>query len=140
MKEAFTMVELIMVIVILGILGGVAFPKLLLASKTAKVKTVESFVATLNRTAVPSLWSTALKSADGDIRNLNIEEYIELPIGYTIDLTGCSAVNALAGTEVGTISTDVVPLEETIYCRNGTTITPPLFSFSADGNLSVQNN
>ena len=64
MKKAFTMIELIFVIVILGILAAVALPKFLGVANQAHEGNLKSFVGTLNRSAGPSIWSKAI-AADG---------------------------------------------------------------------------
>ncbi|WP_457563871.1 type II secretion system protein [Caminibacter pacificus] len=49
MRKAFTMIELIFVIVILGILAAVALPKFLGVAQQAHEANLKSFVGTLNR-------------------------------------------------------------------------------------------
>ena len=96
MKKAFTMVELIFVIVIIGILAGVAIPKLNLVSINAKQANLESFVSVLNYTIGPSMWKKALKDNNGDITVAGycdslVDDYLkELPDEITAFSDGCA--------------------------------------------------
>ncbi|WP_084029363.1 type II secretion system protein [Lebetimonas sp. JH292] len=56
MKKAFTMIELIFVIVILGILAAVAIPKFLGVAQQAHEANLKTFVGTLNRKLNIQLW------------------------------------------------------------------------------------
>ncbi len=56
-KKAFTMVELVFVIVIIGILSAVALPRFTETSDNAHTSKLLSFVGTLNRTVAPMMWS-----------------------------------------------------------------------------------
>jgi len=56
-KKAFTMLELVFTIVIIGILSAVALPRFTETSDTAHTSKLLSFVATLNRTVAPIMWS-----------------------------------------------------------------------------------
>ncbi len=100
MKKAFTMIELIFVIVILGILAAVALPKFLGVAQQAHEGNLKSFVGTLNRTVAPTLWSQSISSGhNGDINYTNLTEtnitkYIDLPkemggLSGNIDLSKC---------------------------------------------------
>jgi len=60
MKNGFTMIELVFVIVIIGVLSAVAIPKFLETSKQAHDASVKSFVGTLNRTVGPAMWAKSL--------------------------------------------------------------------------------
>ena len=74
MKKAFTMIELIFVIVILGILAAVALPKFMGVAKQAHEGNLKSFVGTLNRTVGPTLWSQSIAEGhNGDISYLDLE-------------------------------------------------------------------
>jgi prepilin-type N-terminal cleavage/methylation domain-containing protein len=76
MKKAFTMIELIFVIVILGILAAVALPKFMGVSQQAHEANLKAFVGTLNRTVAPALWSKSIsESEDGNISYTDLEYY-----------------------------------------------------------------
>jgi len=86
MKKAFTMIELIFVIVILGILAAVALPKFLGVAQQAHEGNLKSFVGTLNRSVGPNIWSKAIASsnADGKVTSLtgadqNLSTYVDIP-------------------------------------------------------------
>jgi prepilin-type N-terminal cleavage/methylation domain-containing protein len=145
MKRAgFTMIELIFVIVILGILSAVALPKMLGVATNSKIATVESFMATMNRTVGPAMWSETAANG-GSVKALEITEYVDLPNGITIDLSTCGTddgnVSTYDGAEVGDVSTAALPVAEKIYCTDGSSVGSPIFSFSStENNSSVQNN
>ena len=145
MKRAgFTMIELIFVIVILGILSAVALPKMVGVAESAKVGTVESFMATMNRSVGPSMWADAL-TGTGSVTGLKIKNYIDLPTGITIDLSKCGANDAnnskYTGKAAGAVSTAALPNAEVIYCEDGNSVGAPVFSFVInDVNGSVQKN
>jgi prepilin-type N-terminal cleavage/methylation domain-containing protein len=55
--NAFTMMELVFVIVVIGILATIALPRYLNTLEEAHVAKLISFVGTLDRTVGPSVWS-----------------------------------------------------------------------------------
>jgi len=65
MKKAFTMIELIFVIVIIGILSAVAVPKLTGIFGQAKVSKISAYAGTLTRTAIPPYWSESIMAGYG---------------------------------------------------------------------------
>jgi len=74
MKKAFTMIELIFVIVILGILAAVALPKFMGVSTQAHEANLKSFTGTLNRSVMPTLWSKSISEGHyGSINYLDLE-------------------------------------------------------------------
>ena len=86
MRHAFTMIELIFVIVIIGILAAVAIPKLAETSKEAHNMNVKSFVGTMNRTVGTTMWTTAvLNGGDGLVDCGELSKYIDLIIEVTHD-------------------------------------------------------
>ena len=93
MKKAFTMIELIFVIVIIGILAAVAIPKLQNTMIEAKESIVNDFGGTLNRTIGPIMYSAALNLGykNGDITSSgadvckNASNYVDFPDGISMD-------------------------------------------------------
>lgn len=60
MKQAFTMIELIFVIVIIGILSAVALPKLTSIFGQSKAAKISAYAGTLQRTTIPPYWSQSI--------------------------------------------------------------------------------
>ena len=134
MKKAFTMIELIFVIVILGILAAVALPKFIGVSSQAHEANLKSFVGTLNRTVGPTLWSKAVsKNGDGNITKLtdvNISDYIDLPKEIdtsTIDWDLSSCESASQYTAVIKANKSVAGDDYGVFCKNGTANHAPSF-------------
>lgn len=122
-RSGFTMIELIFVIVILGILSAVALPKMMQTQKSAQAQTVESFVGTANRSTLPSMYVSAVRT-DGSIKSYNIDDYISIPKEIKgIDLSKCGdgSFDLVVTTTIGA----------NIYCRDGNGTNPPLLSFSS---------
>jgi len=135
MKKAFTMIELIFVIVILGILAAVALPKFIGVSKQAHKANVQSFVGTLNRTVGPTLWSQSISEGKGgSIANLAssegadfLKQYIDIPKeikSSSIDLSKCSS----SGGTVASCDSSVAGFSCTITCIDGNATNAPEFN------------
>jgi len=68
MKKAFTIIELIFVIVIIGILAAVAMPKLTGIFDQAKISKIVAYAGTLQRTTIPPYWSASIMAgSNGEI-------------------------------------------------------------------------
>ena len=79
MRNAFTMIELIFVIVIMGVLSTFAIPKFLGVAETTHENICRSFIGTLNRTVSHTIWADSLleKPQDFNITVAKLEENIE---------------------------------------------------------------
>ena len=141
-KTAFTMIELIFVIVILGILAAVALPKFAGLQGQAEVSIVESYAGTLSRTVGPMMWSTVLSNdGNGSIKSDSVsdefngeklpfytENFPKLLDASTINFDNCVDVSGLAQpfiqkTDQGTLN---------IFCRDGDKSNSPRFEVSSN--------
>ena len=69
-SKAFTMIELIFVIVILGILAAVALPKFAGITAQAQESNIDAFAGTLNRSVGPMMWLKSIeKDMEGSIKS-----------------------------------------------------------------------
>ncbi|AZV46804.1 type II secretion system protein [Nautilia sp. PV-1] len=139
MKKAFTMIELIFVIVILGILAAVALPKFLGVAQQAHEGNLKSFVGTLNRTVAPTLWSESISGGhDGDIAYTalqydkdtnpdgNLTKYIDMPKEIkNMDLSDCNSTTDYQ--IVGTADKNVAGKDYFIACIDGNANQAPKF-------------
>jgi len=132
MKKAFTMIELIFVIVILGILAAVALPKFIGVAGQAHEGNLKSFTGTLNRTVAPTLWSESISAGkNGDISYTNLTEsnittYVDLPKEIDkVDLSKCNDPKK----DIVSIQIDenVTGSDYVITCRDGNANQSPVF-------------
>ncbi|HFD14247.1 MAG TPA: type II secretion system protein [Epsilonproteobacteria bacterium] len=145
MKHAFTMIELIFVIVIIGILASVAIPKLAGTANEAKKSNIISFMGTLNRTVGPILWVNHLTDNGGSLKTVTraelIDIYTALPAGIeNIDFSQCADSNASTGAKVADITVKALANAEELFCIDGDTVGPAKFAFSSDMNGTFQYN
>lgn len=130
MKKAFTMIEVIFVIVILGILMGLAIPRYFVLGQHAHESNLKSFVNTLNRTTGEDLWSKSITEGhNGDVSYIHsIKDRIDIPIeinGSDIDLKNCNS-----STEYHLIAESNITITQKKYkieCKDGTSTTTPYF-------------
>lgn len=130
MKKAFTMIELIFVIVIIGILAGVAIPRYFAVGQQAHEANLISFVRTLNRTTGEDLWAKSISEGhNGDVSYIHsIKDRITLPPevnGIDIDLKDCNST-----TEYHVVAESNVSVTQKLYlieCKDGTAKSAPYF-------------
>lgn len=135
MKKAFTMLELIFVIVIIGILASVAIPRYFALGDSAHEANLISFVRTLNRTTGEDLWGRSLNEGkNGSIKNLAsvegadfLSKYITIPKeinASSINLKNCGDGNY---STIMTADPKIAGDEYNITCKDGTAISAPYF-------------
>ena len=145
-RTAFTMIELIFVIVILGILAAVALPKFAGIQGQAEQATVTAFAGTMSRTVGPMMWSTSI--SDGHNGSINwggnstqfngkelihyVDNYPQFLEGSSVDFTRCVTGTTVASPFMDKINTGKLNL----FCRDGDQSSAPRFAASANATYS----
>lgn len=127
-REAFNMLELIFVIIILGVLSSVVIVKMNDMSKRAKEVQLKSFVGTLERSVGPALWFKSNNDGRGGSiafadYEADLERYVEFVPDYTTgpSLTNCN--NAGSGIFLTYVFGDTYE----IHCMDGNSTNSPEF-------------
>lgn len=95
MRSAFTMIELVFVIIILGILSVVALPKFIGISDESKRSLCDSAIGTMNRTVGLNFWSQSLSEGrEGNVTNYVTEAQMNKNLP-DYNATECGAVIGL---------------------------------------------
>lgn len=117
MKKAFTMIELIFVIVIIGILASIAIPKLTATRDDAKI----SAIISNSRTTLTDL--QVYYTSRGSI-SWNTEKIM-------------STTNTLLSTACGTLADETTPISPNafVFCNNGVVCLS--FQTTVEGNLTI---
>jgi len=135
MKNSFTMIEIVFVIIILGILATVAVPKFFIVGQHAHEANLISFTRTLNRTTGEDLWARSInEDKKGSIVNLSSNEdasflgqYIQIPKEINssdINLSKCG--NGEYKT-VMTANAKIAGGDYNITCKDGVSTSAPYF-------------
>jgi len=126
MKKAFTMIELVFVIVILGILAMVALPKFLGVAGQAHEANLKAFVGTLNRTVGPEIWAQHVGDGGSIKAETSAKKYVDIPkeIGHDFGFGNCGD-----GTFQKIVESDpnVTGQKYEIDCEDGTASSSPAF-------------
>jgi len=138
-RSAFTIIELIFVIFILGVLAATALVKMGGMSERTKEVQLKAFNGTLNRTAGAGFWFRAMEDdGNGSVAlaeyDAVIDQYIEIIPGYS---TGPSLVNCnVNGT--GVFLTYPLSINYQIHCRDGNRHESPRFRlYNADDDTYI---
>ena len=92
LRNGFTMIEMVFVIVIIGILSAVAIPKFLETVHQAHDTAVITFAGTLNRSVAATMWNKSIQEGnDGKIISYcgSLANYVNMPdeLQYNGDCT-----------------------------------------------------
>ncbi len=110
MKNAFTMIELIFVIVILGILSSVAIAKFKKVSDDAEYVKCKAYIDVLNRTVGTSIWTDAYFNDKANIGTsvtaIKLDAQIDTPsecgtssVYATVATNNSSVIQTISGTD-----------------------------------------
>lgn len=127
-RSAFSILELIFVIIILGVLAAVALVKMGGMSDRANEVKLKAFNGTLNRTSGAGFWFKAIEDdGNGSIASAEydaiIDQYIEIVPGYS---TGPSLVNCNDSGN-GVFLTYPFSMTYEIHCKDGSQHSSPRF-------------
>ncbi len=127
-RSAFTWIELIFVIIILGILAATAIAKMGGMSERATEVKLKAFKGTLNRTSGAGFWFKSMEDdRNGSVAfadyDMIIDQYIEIVPGFSSGplLTNCNADGN------GTFLTYPFVVNYEIRCKDGTPFESPRF-------------
>lgn len=127
-RYAFSLIELIFVIIILGILASVVAVKMSGMSETAKEVQLKAMTGTLNRSVVGMLWYQSItENHRGSVRFASYDKIFKnsmtLVEGYESEptLLSCNSDGN------GTYLTYIYIKTYEIHCKDGSTTTSPEF-------------
>lgn len=133
-RNAFTLIEVIFVIIVLGVLAATALVKLGSMSERATQVKLEAFAGTLTRSSGAGFWLTSIKDGrEGSIAYADydavVDQYITLPSGYS---TGPSFENCNSLGN-GVFLTYPFSVTYEVHCKDGTKSDSPKFRlYNAD--------
>jgi prepilin-type N-terminal cleavage/methylation domain-containing protein len=143
MKKAFTMIELIFVIVILGILAAIALPKFIGVANQAHEANLKAFTGTLNRTVGASLWSKSIGEGKGgsikgytEYDGSNFSKLADIPKEIKADsikFENCANPEDTSK-HFAEANASITGSDYYITCQDGNATNPPAFKlYNSDG-------
>ncbi|SMC08370.1 type II secretion system protein [Nitratiruptor tergarcus] len=148
-RSAFTMIEFIFVIVVLGVLAMVALPRYFTVEELAQKNIAKAFTATLTRTVGHSLWSKSLFAGrkgsiksdnDGDnflFYGRSLEMYVSIPKYFdktSVDFSQCVTPGNVAHPFIA--KNPNVGGKYNVFCRDGNETDAPKFVVAAKDTYS----
>ena len=127
-RSAFSLIELIFVIIILGIISSVVIVKMGKMADKARFTKLKSFVGTLNRSVGPAIWFDSIRdNRNGSVAFANYQDslgnYVDLIPNYT---SGPFLVNCTSDGN-GTFLSYSYEKNYEIHCTDGSSTTSPNF-------------
>ena len=143
MKNAFTIIELVFVIIVIGILAGIAMPRFFQVGYSAHEAKLVGFTSSLNRTAGHEMWAVSMSTGhQGSVKFIGTNTYKyfrKIPkeiLNKEVNLSNCGTGMYQTVAEANTSYTGGI--EYNITCKDGDATTPPFFKLiRQDGKVLV---
>lgn len=137
MRNAFTIIELIFVIIVIGILSGVAVTRFFEVGASAHEAKLVAFTGSLNRTAGHEMWAISMASGHkGSVKFIgtNVNKFFRhIPkeiLNQEINLSNCG--NGVYKVVATADTSYTNGREYNITCKDGNPTTPPFFKLIRD--------
>jgi len=127
-RDAYSLIELLFVIIILGIISSIAIAKMGQMAERTRVTNLKAFVGTLNRSVGSAIWFKSIQNnRNGSVAfadyQTDLDNFIELVPNYS---SGPALVNC-NDTGDGIFLSYIYEKNYEVHCKDGTTTTSPIF-------------
>jgi len=125
-RSAFTLIEFIFILIILGIIAAVALAKFSTISDRTRIVKLQAYAGSLNRTVGAAFWGKSMREGHhGSVTSYSdiIDQYVEIIPGYDEgpSLSGCNSDGN------GTFLSYPYTTRLSIHCRDGNDTNSPSF-------------